>query len=129
MWISGVLHLFFYKQLALLWQIAKQLSGLKPLLLSSNENNRLEKSGIFLCNRSKMAVKATVHQNSAISKALLGKFLNTDHKCQFWILKIIVFVTDSLLGQTTKQTLSNIEPQNPWKYKQLWGLRPDSRCL
>ena len=31
----------------------------------------------------------------------------------------------SLLGQTTKQPLSNSEPQNPWKYKQLRGLRPD----
>ena len=31
----------------------------------------------------------------------------------------------SLLGQTTKQPLSNSEPQKSWKYKQLRGLRPD----
>ena len=36
-----------YKQLALGWQIAKQLSGLNPLSLSNNKNCRLEKSGVF----------------------------------------------------------------------------------
>ena len=40
------LHLIFYKQpvnkqLALAWQIAKQLSGLKPLSLSNNKNYSL----------------------------------------------------------------------------------------
>ena len=31
-----------------------------------------------------------------------------------------------LLGQTTRQPLSNSEPQKYWKqYKQLWGVRPD----
>ena len=44
---------FFYKQLAykqlvLGWQIAKQLSGLNPLLLNNNKNYRLKKSGVFL---------------------------------------------------------------------------------
>ena len=43
---------FFYdqpvhKQLALEQQIAKQLSGLNPLLLNSNKNYRLKKSGVF----------------------------------------------------------------------------------
>ena len=33
-----------YKQLALGWQIAKQLSGLIPLSLSNNKNYRLKKS-------------------------------------------------------------------------------------
>ena len=38
-----LLHLVFYKQpvykqLALAWQIAKQLSGLNPLSLSNNKN-------------------------------------------------------------------------------------------
>ena len=36
---------FFYKQLVLGWQIAKQLSGLKPLSVSNNK--RLKKSGVF----------------------------------------------------------------------------------
>ena len=34
-----------------------------------------------------------------------------------------------LFGQTTKQPLSNFELGKPWKYKQLWGLRPDPSCL
>ena len=43
---------FFYKQpvyeqLALGWKIAKQLSGINPLLLSNNKNYRLKKSGVF----------------------------------------------------------------------------------
>ena len=41
-----LLHLVFYKQsvykqLALAWQIAKQLSGLNPLSLSNNKNYSL----------------------------------------------------------------------------------------
>ena len=34
-----------------------------------------------------------------------------------------------LLGHTTKQPLCNFEPRKPWKYKQIWGLRPDPSCL
>ena len=34
-----------------------------------------------------------------------------------------------LFGQTTKQPVNNVEPQKPWKYEQLWGLRPDPGCL
>ena len=46
------MHLFFYKQpvykqLALGWQIAKQLSRLNPLSLSNNKNYRLKESGVF----------------------------------------------------------------------------------
>ena len=51
-----------YKQLAPGWQIAKQLSGLNPFELS---NNRI---------KCKIAAKPTIHQNSAVSKALLGQF-------------------------------------------------------
>ena len=47
-----LLHLAFYKQpvykqLALAEQIAKQLSGLKPLSLSNNKNCSLKKTVIF----------------------------------------------------------------------------------
>ena len=35
-----------------------------------------------------------MHQNSTVSKALLGKFKINDHKYRFWILKIIVFLAD-----------------------------------
>ena len=34
-----------------------------------------------------------------------------------------------LVGQTTRQPLSNFKPLKPWKYKQLSGLRPDASCL
>ena len=42
-----LLHLVFYKQpidkqLALAWQIAKQLLGLNPFSLSNNKNNSLK---------------------------------------------------------------------------------------
>ena len=114
------LHLFFYtqlvyKQLALGWQIAKQLSGLNPLSLSNNKNYRLKKVKLFLCNKCKIAVKRTIHQNSVASKAILGKLEN------HWSWRSISSLVNHyctcrhrLLGQTTKQTLSNFEPQKPW---------------
>ena len=37
-----------YKELALGWQIAKQLSVLNPFLLCKNKNYRLNKSGVSL---------------------------------------------------------------------------------
>ena len=51
--------------------MARQLSGLNILSLSNNKNYRLNKSGVFPCQ---IAVKPTIHQSSAVSKALLGKF-------------------------------------------------------
>ena len=36
-----------YKQLALAWKIAKQLSGLNPLSLSNNKNYSLKKNSVF----------------------------------------------------------------------------------
>ena len=39
---TDLLHLAFHKQLALSWQIAKQLSGLNPLSVSNNENYNLK---------------------------------------------------------------------------------------
>ena len=36
-----------YKQLAVGWQTAKQLSGLNPHSLSNNKKYRLKKSGVF----------------------------------------------------------------------------------
>ena len=64
-----------YKQLGLKWQIGIQLSGLISLSVSNNKNCRLKKSRVFpLCNKYKTAVRPTIHQNSAASKALLEKF-------------------------------------------------------
>ena len=61
-----LLHLVFYKQpvykqLALTWQIAKQLWGLNHLSLSNNKNYNLKKMEFFLCNKRKIAVKRTIH--------------------------------------------------------------------
>ena len=80
-----LLHFFLYKQpiykqLAPVCQIDKQLSGLNLYSLSNNENHRLKKSGVFLCNKRKITVKPTIHQTSAVSKALWGSFKITDHK-------------------------------------------------
>ena len=49
-----------YKQLALGWQITKQLSGLNPILLSNNQNYR-KKMEFFLCNKRKIILKETMH--------------------------------------------------------------------
>ena len=50
--MTAITFIFFYKQpvykqLALGWQIAKQLSGLNPLSLSNNKKYELKKSGVF----------------------------------------------------------------------------------
>ena len=56
--------------------------------------------------------------------------LFSSHKYWFWILKITVFLADiGYLVKLLKQPLGNLEPQKPWKYKQLWGMRPDPSCL
>ena len=50
-YVKKYTYLFYkqsvYKQLALGWQNAKQLSGLNLFSLSSNKNYRLKKSGVF----------------------------------------------------------------------------------
>ena len=85
----GTYTLFYkqpvHKQLALEWQIAKQLLELNALSLSNNENYRLTKSGVFpfYSTKHKIVVEPTIHQNPAISKALLGEIQITDHKYQF----------------------------------------------
>ena len=64
-----------YKQLALKRKLAKQFSGLKFLSVSNNKNYRLKKNKVFpLCNKHKTAVRTTIHQNLAASKALLQLF-------------------------------------------------------
>ena len=59
---------FFYKQLALGWQIAKQILGFNLLSLCHSENYRLKKVEFSLSNKRKIAVKLSMHQNSAVSK-------------------------------------------------------------
>ena len=119
-----------FTHLALGWQIVKQLAELNPLWLSNSRNCRLKKVESFLRNQRKIAVKLTIHQNSAVSKVLLGKFYH--HWSQISILNSENYCIPrrhKLLGQTTKQQLSNFERPKAWKYMQLWGLRPDSSCL
>ena len=43
----GFFKQLVYKQLALKWKIAKQLSGLNPLSLSNNKNYKLNKREVF----------------------------------------------------------------------------------
>ena len=75
-------HLVFlkqpvYQQLTPGCQIAKQLSGPNPLSLSNKKNSRSRKMEFHFRNNHKIVVKPTMHQeqDSAISKALLEKFL------------------------------------------------------
>ena len=86
---------------------------------------KLRKSGVFLCNKRQIAVKPTIHRNSAVWKALLAKFQNHCHKCWFWILKIIVFLTDIvcmvILLSKHKATLSNKNLEHISKFEG-WGL-------
>ena len=63
-----------YKQLALRWQIGKQLSGLNPFPLSNRKTTDERKVELFLFSKRKVAVKLAVHHNSAISNASLGTF-------------------------------------------------------
>ena len=84
-----------YKQPSLEWQIAKQLSGLTLLSLSNNKNYRLKKSGVFLCDNRKKAVKLLKCTKIQLSqKHYWENFKITDHKYQFWILKIFLFLAD-----------------------------------
>ena len=82
-WILLTALNVFYEQpvhteVALGWQIAKQLSGSKLFSLSSKKNYRYIKVEFFLCNKCKIVVKTTIHQNPAVSKALL-------HFLQTWV--------------------------------------------
>ena len=79
-----------YRQIALKWQIAKQLSGLNSLSVSNNKNCRLKKSRVFpLCNKYKTTVRPTIHHNSAASKALLEKFQFVSSQLPVYIFAII----------------------------------------
>ena len=73
---------FFYKKLvykhpALGWQIAKQLSGLSPVSLSNNKNYRKRNIELFVCNKRKLVLKQTMHQNSVVSQSIIEKILKS----------------------------------------------------
>lgn len=50
----------------------------------------------------------------------MENFKITDRTYRFWILKVTLFLAD--ISNLVK-LLSFFDPQKPWKYKQIWGLR------
>ena len=81
-----------YKQLALGQKIAKHLPGFNLFHKATIKTTNMRKVESFLCNTRIIAVKPRTHQNSAVQKALLEKFIITDHKYQFSVLKITVLL-------------------------------------
>ena len=55
----------------------------------------------------------------------MENFKITDRTYRFWILKITLFLAD--ISNLVK-LLSFFDPQKPWKYKQIWGLRSLSQA-
>ena len=115
-----------YKQLALGHQISGQLSGLSPLSLSNNKNCRQRKMEFLFCNKRKTdnALKFSCLK-SIIGKILKSVIINIGFESASYCISR----THRLLGQTTKQPLSNFKPQKPWKHKQLSELKPEPSCL
>ena len=103
-----------YKQLVLAWKIAKQLLGLNPLSLGNNKNYRLKKMEFFLCNKCKIAVKPKFSfLKNIFGKILKSLIINVDFESWNYCIPR----RHRLLGQNTKQPLSNFEAKKPWKYK------------
>ena len=63
----------------------------RPISANKTFSKKVE---FFLCNKRKIAVKPTIHRNSAVSKLYLENVKITDHKYRFWILKITEFLAD-----------------------------------
>ena len=81
----------------------------------------------FLCNKPKIAVKPTIHQNSVSNclKNIFEKiFKSMIINVEFESWNYYIPHRYRLLGQTTKQPLNNFEPKKTWKYKDFegWGL-------
>ena len=76
----------------------------------------------FLWNKHKIPVKTKFScPKNILEKILKSLIINIDFES--W--NYCIFRRHKLLGQTTKHPLSNFKPKKYWKYKQLWGLRPD----
>ena len=68
----------------------------------------------FLCNKRKTAIKRTIQQSSAPSKALLENFKIANHNSLILNPENYgIPHRHRLLGKTTKQPLSNFDPQKP----------------
>ena len=126
-WRNQVFNFFykqpFYRQLALAWEIAKQLSWLNPLSLS-NEQIKEKWSFSFAVNLKWLSNRSTP-KFSFIWKNFKISDINVDSESWDYCIPC----RHRLPCQTTKQPLGNFEPQKLWKYKQLWGLRSDPSCL
>ena len=62
-------------------------------------------------------------------KSIIGKILKSVIiNIGFESASYCISRTHRLLGQTTKQPLSNFKPQKPWKHKQLSELKPEPSC-
>ena len=86
----------------------KQLSGLNPLSITNNKNERLRKSRVFpLCN--KHTPKLTIHQNSAASKALLEKFWFVS-----WQLPVYIFANITQYGIVLEMEKSTKKNTKSW---------------
>ena len=72
--LLNVLCTFNLRPVSMGKQLVLALSGLNPLSLRNNKNSKLKKSGVFPCNKRKIAAKPTINQNLAVSEALSGKF-------------------------------------------------------
>ena len=88
-----------------------------------------KKVELFLCNKRKIAVKPKCTKIQLSQKhyweILKSVIINID----FESCKLLHSRRHRLVGQTTKQPLSNFEAQKTLKYKQLSGLRLDPSCL
>ena len=71
-----------YQQLVFRWQIAKQLSGPKLLLLKSNKNYKLKKR-IFICNKRLFVLNRQYTKFPLSQKHYCENFKITDHRYKF----------------------------------------------
>ena len=101
----------FYKQPVLAWLIAKQLSALNPFSLSNMKNSRLKKNRAFPLQKPDNTPKFSCLKNS-FGKILKSEIWNVDFESWSYCIP----GKHRLLIQTTKQPLSNFEPNKTWKY-------------
>ena len=72
--LISIYTLFFISNYLSDSKLLSKLSAPSLLSLSNNKNSRYRKVEFFLCNKRKIVVKLIIHQNSAVSNALLTKF-------------------------------------------------------
>ena len=91
---------------------------------------------IHFFNKCLFFYKQTVYKQLAFTRKIAKQILRLNpfslsNNKNYSLKKSRVFPkfrTHRLLGKNTTQPLSNFESQ-PWKWKQLWGQRPNPSCL